>query len=637
MSFLTPIFLSLSALAIPIVVLYMLKLRRREVEVSSTMLWRMVLRDREANAPWQRLRRNLLLLLQLLLLALLVAALARPFIPVPVVASGQITVLLDASASMNATDVQPSRFEQAKAAARQLANDLSNEGLMTVILASPKPRVLISGSNDKNDLRRAINSAQPSVGSTDWDAAFALAAGANGGVANSTTVVISDGGLPANLPPLSGEVRYIPVGAQSANLGINALSLRPAADGPQLFASVANYGEQDAKTILSITLNKALFSAQQIAIPAGGVQNIVLTTFDGVETAEASLSPAVGAPAADYLPTDDKAWAVYTPPQSGRVLFLSRSGNIYVEQLLAALPGLDPYRASIDAPLPTDPFDLYIYDGVISNTIPSSELLLINPPPNDLFAVGGVFTPTVDSAFTLADDPLLQFVDFSAVHILRAREVQLPAWAKPLVSVDGRPLIFVGTLDRRRIAAFTFDLRDSDLPLQITYPILMSNLIEWLTPSTVIAEAGGIVRPGQTVTIRPAVGEQAVGILAPDGQFYIAPATEAGVLFADTDQLGVYGVGTASVKEGGKFAGYFAVNLFDPSESRIKVADTLTIGRSEVSAAVRGQVGQRELWPYAAAAALLILIVEWWVYHRGSTLPAASGWRELFRRKKVGA
>jgi len=72
MSFLAPLFLALSALAIPIVILYMLKLRRRETEVSSTMLWRMVLRDREANAPWQRLRRNLLLLLQLLLLALLV-------------------------------------------------------------------------------------------------------------------------------------------------------------------------------------------------------------------------------------------------------------------------------------------------------------------------------------------------------------------------------------------------------------------------------------------------------------------------------------------------------------------------------------------------------------------------------------
>jgi hypothetical protein len=637
MSFLAPLFLALSTLAIPIVILYMLKLRRRETEVSSTMLWRMVLRDREANAPWQRLRRNLLLLLQLLLLALLVVALARPFIPVPVVASGQVTVLLDASASMNATDVQPSRFEAAQAVARQLANDLTQEGLMTIILVGPQPRVLASATNDKLELRNAINAAQPTIGSADWETAFALAAGANGSVANSTTVLISDGGLPEKLPALTGEVRYVPIGSQPANLGISALSLRPASGGPQLFASVANYGDVDARTILTINLDGELFNAQQLEVPAGKTSNVIIQAYEGTALAEAVLSPPVGATNTDYLPTDDKAWAVFNPPQTGRVLFISRDGNIFVEQLLAALPGLQPFRQSVDAPPPTDPFDLYVYDGVISNTLPSKELLLVNPPPNPLFTVGDAFTPTITSTITLVDDPLLSFVDFSNVHILRAREVQTPAWARTLISVDGKPLVFVGTLDRRRIAVFTFDLRDSDLPLQIAYPILMSNLITWLTPSTVISESGETVHPGDTVTVRPEVGEQAVGIQAPDGQFFIAPASEAGVLFSDTHQLGIYGVGTVSVQEGGKFAGFFAVNLFDPLESKIEPAETLTVGRAQVSAAVRGQVGQREFWSFVAAAALAILIVEWWVYHRGSTVPGASGWRGFFQRKKVGA
>src|SRR5690606_15632148 len=104
MSFLTPLAFLGALLAIPILLLYMLRLRRREVTVSSTFLWQQILRDREANTPWQRLRRNLLLFLQLLILALLVFALARPFIVVPSVGAGQIALLLDASASMNATD-----------------------------------------------------------------------------------------------------------------------------------------------------------------------------------------------------------------------------------------------------------------------------------------------------------------------------------------------------------------------------------------------------------------------------------------------------------------------------------------------------------------------------------------------------
>ncbi|MCA9986938.1 MAG: BatA domain-containing protein, partial [Anaerolineales bacterium] len=106
-SFLTPLMLLLGLLAAPIILLYMLRLRRQEMLVSSTMLWQRLLRDREANAPWQKLRRNLLLILQLLILALLVFALARPFLPVPSVISGSVVVLLDGSASMLATDVEP--------------------------------------------------------------------------------------------------------------------------------------------------------------------------------------------------------------------------------------------------------------------------------------------------------------------------------------------------------------------------------------------------------------------------------------------------------------------------------------------------------------------------------------------------
>ena len=75
MHFLTPLGFLLAGLAIPILLLYMLKLRRRQVQVSSTFLWVQLLRDQQANAPWQKLKRNLLLILQLLILAALVIAL----------------------------------------------------------------------------------------------------------------------------------------------------------------------------------------------------------------------------------------------------------------------------------------------------------------------------------------------------------------------------------------------------------------------------------------------------------------------------------------------------------------------------------------------------------------------------------
>ncbi|MBE2202467.1 MAG: VWA domain-containing protein, partial [Anaerolinea sp.] len=141
MSFLTPLSLLFGLLALPIIILYMLRLRRRETLVSSTLLWQKLLRDREANAPWQKLRRNLLLLLQLLILAALALALARPFLPVPSVVSGSVVILLDGSASMTATDVAPTRFAAAKVEAERLINDLGGSQQMTIIKVGYTPDV----------------------------------------------------------------------------------------------------------------------------------------------------------------------------------------------------------------------------------------------------------------------------------------------------------------------------------------------------------------------------------------------------------------------------------------------------------------------------------------------------------------
>src|SRR5216117_2451073 len=67
------------ALVVPsLLILYFLKLRRREQIVPSTLLWRKAIQDLQVNAPFQKLRRNLLLLLQMMLLLLLTLALARP-------------------------------------------------------------------------------------------------------------------------------------------------------------------------------------------------------------------------------------------------------------------------------------------------------------------------------------------------------------------------------------------------------------------------------------------------------------------------------------------------------------------------------------------------------------------------------
>src|SRR4030067_2792486 len=125
MSFLAPAAFGLALLLPVIIAMYLLKLGRTEQVIPSVYLWRRMVRDIEANAPWQRLRRNLLLLLQLLFLAALILALARPFTWKPGAGGQALVLVLDVSASMAATDVAPNRMVAGKDQARQLVETLS--------------------------------------------------------------------------------------------------------------------------------------------------------------------------------------------------------------------------------------------------------------------------------------------------------------------------------------------------------------------------------------------------------------------------------------------------------------------------------------------------------------------------------
>ncbi len=630
MSFLAPPALAFGALAIPIIVLYMLKLRRRETPVSSTLLWQMLLRDRQANAPWQRLKRSLLLFLQLLILAALVLALARPAIAVPSVASGSVVVLLDASASMNATDVAPTRFDAARAAARTLIDSLPGDAPMTLILVERQPQAIASAENDKAELRRALDAARPTNGAANWEAALALAAGALGGQDNQATIVlISDGRLPAEgLPPLPGSaaVRYVPIGQASGNLAISALALRPTARGSELFARVTNYGDSERSALLSFYADDEFFSSQQIDLPPGQSANVVLTDLQADPTLyEARLSSVDQASQPlDALPLDDVAFAVYQPSGARRTLLVS-PGNLYLEQLLAALPALTPYRL-VPAEdgrlqLPGDPFDLYVFDGVLPGELPEADVLLIDPPSNPLFSVGGSFTETTSAR--VADHALTRFVEWDGVHIRQARPIDPPNWADVLIDVaQGAerarlPLVFAGETGGRRVAVVAFDLRESDLPLQVAYPILFSNLISYLAPAQAFDAADGL-RPGDSLTIRPDLSVDQVVIASPSGQIVPLALSENGVTFTDVDELGVYAVNYLS--ESDQTADFFAVNLFDPAESDIRPSPSIRIGQSSVSPSASTEVGQRELWPWLAGLALAVLMLEWWVYHRRQSL-----------------
>ena len=618
MQFLAPLGFLLAGLAIPILLLYMLKLRRKQVQVSSTFLWVQLLRDQQANAPWQKLKRNLLLILQLIILVALVIAVARPAIQVPAVASGSVIVLLDGSASMNATDVSPSRFEEARQSVESLINGLTSASSMTLILVADSPQTLISAETDKSLLKQALSKARLTQGQANWQAAFALAAGAaRSNQEKATIVIVSDGGLPADgLPALPGDVRYVPIGKSQDNLAVSALALRPALKGPQLFAEVSNYAEADRKVLLSIYFNDELIDARQLNLRAGSSGSF---TLDGLANTsgiyKVRLSdPDQKAKSLDALALDDQAFAIYQSSSARRVLLVSK-GNLFLEQLLASLPGIKPFRVlpaeDGKVQIPKDPFDLYIFDGILPEELPKANLLFVNPPAgsNPLFEVGAPYKEIKN--IQVNEDALTRFVDWSNVHVLEARAVKTPPWAKALIESDSGPLVFAGETNGQRLAALMFDLRQSDLPLQVAYPILFSNLINYLAPASAF-DATQSLQPGDALSILPQTDVEKIVIASPSNQVFTLPADQT--TFTQTHELGFYAVNFLS--KDSTTVEYFAVNLFDENESDIQPRASIQVGREAVKPTASRQVGQRELWAWLAGLALLVLMIEWQAYHR---------------------
>jgi Ca-activated chloride channel family protein len=625
-SFLAPAALGLLALLPVIVAMYLLKLRRPEREIPSVYLWRRMVRDVEANAPWQKLKANLLLILQLLFLLALIAALARPFTWAEG-AGGQATILiLDTSASMAATDVAPNRLQAAKDQARRLVDGLPQETRVTIVAAGREAQVLAASSRDRRQVHQAIERIQAEHAGSDLSVALELASAMAARQPDTEIVVLSDGRaeLPQHLA-LKGHLRYLPIGISGENQAISLLTLQPSPGGSTLtaFAQVSNYGETTAQRRISFYGDGQLLDVYDLEIQPSGQQAVLAADLPvGSGQIEARLDEQAG----DILPVDDRAFAVLGDSQPAPITLVTE-GNLFLETALSLMPGIELTLAdSPDSALPQDA-QLTIFDNTapISATLPAGNLLFIAPPRSTSYftTTGTVEAPSMRAVAT--EDPLLAHVSLAEASLLDAVRIPLPDWAQLVVTGDlsaqdtqpgaegSTPLIFRGQVDGRRLVVFAFDLRHSDLPLTVAFPILWANTIQWLAPGSA-GEVPLQITPGESLTFNVPPEIEAVRVTRPDGATSRLAAQSGRVTLAQTDDLGLYQV------QWGDDQGFrLAVNLFLPQESDLKPADNLPgLGQDEAQAGLAPQQARREWWRWLALAALVILTGEWLVYQRSA-------------------
>jgi hypothetical protein len=615
-------------ISLPIIVAYyMLRLRRRDVPVGSTFLWQQLVRDVEANAPWQRLRFSWLLVLQLLIALVAVIAAARPFLTVSSDLAANVVLIVDTSASMGTVEASTTRMDQARAAARRVIGQLPEGGHVTVVAADDSAHVLVSDTDDRAAALAAVEGIVATEVPGDLTDAFALASALAARDSDSTVVVVTDGNAD-RLPQvgIGAPVHVERVGSTDANQAIAALSIVRRSGGAQLdlFVAVTNPSAVDVSRRLEVYADGELVDARDLAIPAEQRSEALISSVpQSAQVVEARLA------GDDALAVDDRAFALVPSAGAVRALLVG-PGNAYLENALALLPRLELYAVGADgyadalagAIKDGKPYGIVIFDRTVPAEPPGIPALYVGPTTDGSFGtVGRILTgPLLDR--TDPADPLLRFVDLSALHIGRARQVTLAEGMRSVVqTVGGDPLVAVGRVTGDGVALLSFALSDSDLPLQVAFPLLMSNLTDALLPST-----DGILPPSVelgepiSVSIDPAIRRLAAVSVATSDRVELdvigGRVNVPGPRVTGLVDLVVVDDGTG---KGGASLGRTAANLFNPGESRVTPGDPTRIadlGRVGPTSGAGDLSARSEWWWPLALAGLVLLLAEWILFHR---------------------
>ncbi|HEY2146526.1 MAG TPA: BatA and WFA domain-containing protein, partial [Pirellulales bacterium] len=450
-----------------IVALYFLKLRREPLEVPSTYLWTRSIEDLRVNSLWQRMRQSLLLFLQLLLLAIVAFALLRPYWEGGKLEGDRFIFLIDNSASMTATDVAPSRLDEAKRRVGQMLDEMDSGTKAMIISFSDTAQVEQSFTDNVYELRRALDAIRPTNRPTSLDEALRLAAG----LANPTTsrevatnqlaeplpakvYIMSDGRFPdvrgfslGNLEP-----EFIPIGApDTPNVGIVALSTGRGEEHPdqlQAFARMENHGAQSVKVGTELYLDGQLVDARETKIAGGESAS---EAFDLGSIDRGVLRLAITTP--DAFMADNQAWTVINPSRRAKVLLVT-AGDEPLERALT-VPSAQQW-ADVTKELPAvlktpdyakqaaaGMFDLVIYDRCRPEQMPQANTWFIGalPPSPDWSGSDRVVRPQIID--TDRSHPIMQGIELGDVDISEGRPLKAPPGGTKLIDSNKGTLMAI--------------------------------------------------------------------------------------------------------------------------------------------------------------------------------------------------
>ncbi|MDE0683299.1 MAG: BatA and WFA domain-containing protein [Candidatus Poribacteria bacterium] len=592
MNFLSPTSLFLFGLALPIVALYILRLRRRREPVSTLMFWEELFKERQTTSLFQRLKHLLSLLLQLLFLMLLVFSIARPQFAFITKSARQLVLIIDQSASMNAIEEDTdgrTRLEVAKERALRSVDGLRFMDEMTVISSHTQPVIHIPFTNHQKSLRAAIHAIQPTDISTNLEPAYDLAHAIAQTKPNPEIVIFSDfqsisEGLLAKLKSKTEQVddtekpdpeikrHLIQIGKASDNVGITQFRVRKSlvnAFDYQTLLRVVNASEAEKKFNVELYFNENLFDVRPYTLAPGESKSEIFSNF----AFEGGKLKAV-LDIQDPLISDNIAYATL-PKRDLIPVLLVTAENPFLQKALAVdeqiqLTVLTPTEYETDV-LPngansqvTKAYQVVIFDRYSPPSLGDGNYMFIYPP-----AVDASETPNLELKWNIGaaletpiitdwerTHPILQHVHLENVQIGTAYQVTPPSTAQVLARSFESPVLFIDVKPNRKIVFAAINILESDLPLRIAFPVIIANTIQWFQQRSEILEyhlhtgevlkqridsIGAISELGlKTESDSPESTSKVVKITGPEDKTWELPIEGDALLFEQTLRAGFY-------------------------------------------------------------------------------------------------
>lgn len=599
------------------VVLYLLKLRRRAVPVPFARIWDHVLRDKESSQLFSQLKRWLSLLLQLILLAALVLAIGDPRFGEASTRGRSIVVLIDASLSMQAVDVKPTRLAQAKLEAKRFVRGLGSSDRAMVVQMDMLPTPLSTLSSEPSELEAAIDQVRAEDTPADLARALAFAEDTLRGLNDPEVVLVSDGALDTSGASSHIPIEILPVGSGDTNVAITEFSARRYPldkSRVEVMLEVTNTNDRPQEIELSLLGDGVLVDVTRLLI---GPNERLPRFYSDISGASRRLEARIklGAGKIDDLPADDRAYALMPERRRARVLVVTR-GNTYLEAALLLDEYLDVSFVEPSAYPPKERFDVTILDGVAPTLVPSTGAgLFLNPPPDK--SPIKLDKPITEFGFDRWNkkSPLLRFLALGDVQVARGYRIVPDKGDEVLGESDLGPILVSGMRSGQRVVVMSFDPRDSDFVLRPAWPLFVLGAID-----AFIEEDTGYLssfRTGAPWRIPAASSAETAELTTPRADKVIVPVKEGRAAYFG-NKAGFYKLRSlgpeASEHE-------FAANVGDPAESRIKPEPKLKIAGKAARVAVPGTPGVRHrFWAYLLLFVAVASVIEWITYHRRVTV-----------------